>query len=58
MKLPKAPAPPPTPRGPEQYRAAGYENKDAIAYSSFISTTPTGLAKKASGVKRTLLGGA
>ena len=59
---PKPPAPPPPPpNAPTSADASVVEagnNAAKGAYSSMVSTTPSGLSRKASTAKTTLIGGA
>lgn len=56
--FPKPQKPPPPPPTPKLADTAGAEPEDAVkGYQSLISTTPTGLKRKGTTAKRTLIGG-
>jgi len=56
---PKPKPPPPPPNTPTAADSSVYAAGEAAddGYSSLISTTPTGLSRKASTAKRSLIGG-
>jgi hypothetical protein len=53
----KDPPKPKLPQSPIDTAAVAPPEETSSAYKSLVSTTPTGLARKASTVKKTLLGG-
>jgi hypothetical protein len=58
-KPPKPPKPPPPPQSPVDMATTGARPDElSSAYSSLISSSPTGQRKAAIGAKKTLLGGA
>jgi len=59
VQTPKPPPPPKLPQSPVD-SAISFAKPDntATAFSSLISTSPSGLKKQALGAKKTLLGGA